>query len=375
MDSLKDYILWMGDFPISATGFRDADALVLCLLSYFDLSPVFGSGVQEARVRDCSRMIEAGNVQVEITGSDEGYAEVLEAAAKSVRFGGLRMTNYTDILCDDPPLQFSAVTFHDDGDLSFIAYRGTDNSLAGWREDCMISFTRSKAQEMAAEYAQRLIHPGRRWYMGGHSKGGNEVLYAACMLPDGQLECVERIFCLDGPGLCDEVMDLSCMQKIDGKTTRIIPEFCVIGKLFEPKITDTRIVQSSESGMMQHGLISWEIDHGNLAIAEENSHASRWINDVMEKWIGNISREERVLFVDELFSVLGTGGARTLDELTDDGLEDIEMLYPQLKNLSETTRHILSDLAKQAVSSSILPLFRRKEKADNPAEHLNEEKK
>ena len=28
MDNLKDYIRWMGDIPIQATGMRDADAMV-----------------------------------------------------------------------------------------------------------------------------------------------------------------------------------------------------------------------------------------------------------------------------------------------------------------------------------------------------------
>ena len=41
MDKLADYIQWMGDFPVEATGFRDADALVLSALSYFDLTPLF----------------------------------------------------------------------------------------------------------------------------------------------------------------------------------------------------------------------------------------------------------------------------------------------------------------------------------------------
>ena len=362
MDSLTDYILWMSDFPFSATGFREADAIVLCTLSYFDLSPVFSGGVKEAKVKDCQKMIDDGNVQVEITGKADGYLEILEAAVQSRRFGDLLMTNYADILCDDPPVQFSAVCFHDDADLSFIAYRGTDNSLAGWREDCMISFTKSKAQEMAQDYAERLITPGRKWLMGGHSKGGNQVIYAACMLPDDKLECVEHIFCLDGPGLCPEVMDLSIMERIDAKTTRIIPEFSVIGKLFEPKITDTRIIQSSESGMMQHSIASWEIDHGKLAAAEDNSSASKWINEVMDRWIGNINREDRVVFVDELFTALESGGSRTLDDLTDDGLEDAERLFPQFKNFIETTKHILSDLAKQAVKNSFLPFLFKKDK-------------
>lgn len=362
MDSLTDYILWMRDLTISTTGFREADALVLCALAYFDFSPLFSPEVREAKVKDCRKMLEEGNVQVEITGKPDGHLEILEAAVDSKRFGDLLMTNYVDVLCDDPPVQFSAVCFHDDTDLSFLAYRGTDNSLAGWKEDCMISFTRSKAQEMALEYAERLISPERKWRMGGHSKGGNQVLYAACLLPDEKLACVEHIYCLDGPGLCSEVMDLNCMERIDAKTTRIIPEFSVIGKLFEPKITDTRIVQSSESGMMQHSIVSWEIDHGRLATANDNSSASKWVNEVMDKWIGNISKEDRVTFVDELFSALESGGARTLDELTDDGLEDAERLFPQFKNFSDTTKHILSDLAKQAVKNSFLPFLIRKDK-------------
>lgn len=104
MDTLTDYVRWMGDFPISMTGFRDVDALVLCALSYVDLSPVFSTGAERVRVSECKTMIEAGQVGVMITGGDRGYPELLAAAAASKRFGELVMSDYCDIFRTEPPL-------------------------------------------------------------------------------------------------------------------------------------------------------------------------------------------------------------------------------------------------------------------------------
>ena len=157
MDTLTDYVRWMGDFPIAMTGFRDVDALVLCALCYIDLSPVFSTGAERVRVSECAGMIADGRVKVMITGGDKGYPELLSAATSSKRFGELIMSDYCDIFRAEPPLQFSAVCFHDDADFSFLAYRGTDNSLAGWKEDFMISFMRTEAQELALQFAQEHI--------------------------------------------------------------------------------------------------------------------------------------------------------------------------------------------------------------------------
>ena len=360
MDNLTDYILWMRDIPITATGFRDADMLVLCTLSYFDLSPVFTDKGGPAFVRDCRKMIDEGNVRVEIAGKDRGYLDILQAAACSERFGNLRMTDYVSVLQEDPPLQFSAVTFHLDSGLSIIAFRGTDDSLAGWREDFMIGFSHTKAQEYAKEYAGSVIAPERRWMMGGHSKGGNLALYAACMMDEEKTDSLDRIFLLDSPGLCPEVVDLNCMERVQEKTTQIVPVFSVIGKLFEPRISDTRIVRSSQNGFSQHNLVSWGIDHGNLALAEENDAVSMWINQVLDKWIMNISREERVVFVNEVFDALSAGGAKTLDDLSVMGWEGFTLIKTRLQHASETTKRILNDLPRQAILSGLPNLQHKK---------------
>ena len=111
MDKLADYVQWIGEFPIAATGFRDADALVLCALSYFDFSPVLPSETAECRVSDCKSMIARNQVKVMITGGDKGYPELLALCCASKRFGQLKMNHDVDVFREDPPLQFSAVCF------------------------------------------------------------------------------------------------------------------------------------------------------------------------------------------------------------------------------------------------------------------------
>ena len=302
MDKLVDYVKWIGSLDFDVYPFREADALVLCVISYFDVGPVFRE--HPGYVRDCLPMIESDELKLEITGGDMGNREIFEAAARSARFGNLLMTDYESELMTGPsPVQFAAVTFHCPGRFSFIAFRGTDASLAGWQEDFMISFTRTDAQLMAQDYAERMLSHEQRlypvpspkedqasaglelygpvWYMGGHSKGGNQALYAACTITDDSWSKVRRAYLLDGPGFCPEVMDLSLIDRIDAKSTRIIPEFDVIGKLFEPKITDTKIVHSYRDGVEQHSLASWLVDHGDLALAPMTDPKANWLNNTL----------------------------------------------------------------------------------------------
>ncbi len=359
MDNLKDYIRWMGDYPIRATGLRDADALVLCILSYFDLAPLFRGDDPAPMLRAYRQVILDDQAKVLITGSGESHMEIMQLAAASRRFGELHLTNYVDILNQEPPVQFSCVCFHDDDDFSFLAYRGTDNSLAGWKEDFMFSFTRTPAQELALAYAAEHICPGRRWYLGGHSKGGNLALYSACLLDDAQWDSVERVYILDGPGLCPEVMDPGRIERIDPKARRIVPRFSVVGKLLEPKITDTRIVRASGLGVSQHSMTTWGIDHGQLAAAQEHDPMSTWINDKIRGWSDEISPADRALCVDELFDALQAGGAQTVSDIKFFGPDGVEAILKRLREKSDVTKHTLTELPKYAVKTSFQNLIQK----------------
>ncbi|MBR1758381.1 MAG: DUF2974 domain-containing protein [Lachnospiraceae bacterium] len=339
---LVDYIRWMGGFDFNTYAFREADALVLCVISYFDLNPVF-AGRKTAYVRECIPMIDAGEAKICITGGDMGNTEIFEAAAKSKRFGSLSMTDYEDIIDQEQSLQFSAVTFHDEDRFSFLAFRGTDSTLTGWKEDFMISFTQTLAQKMSVDYAERVFanDAAKDLYIGGHSKGGNQALYAACMLSDDLWARITRVFLLDGPGFCPEVLDVSLIKKIDPKAIKIIPEHDIIGKLFEPKITNTIIVESYRIGFMQHSLASWLIAYGDLAALPVNDPASVLISDTITSWVSDIPQEDRPKFVEELFDALGAGGKNSLDDM---GPEDLWNALVSFRETSDMTKNTLKDL-------------------------------
>ena len=358
MDTLEDYILWMGDYPFSIIPMRDADALVLCLLSYIDFRPAFTAEKPRARLEELGSVIPSDQAEVMVAGDKAAYSRIYELAARSKRFGELTVSDYTDVRSMEPPLQFSTVCFHAH-DWSFLTYRGTDNSFSGWKEDFMISFTRTEAQTMAAKTAEAVITPNRKWYMGGHSKGSNETLYAACMLSDEKWRQIDRLFLLDGPGLCAEVCDLSSIERVNTKAVRIIPEYCVIGKLFEPQILDTRIVRSFASGVLQHGLATWGIDHGKPAYTEKNDPQSIWLSEVVNQWINEIEQDERPLFVDELFDALSSGGAMTTDDFLQNEWENWDALVKQLKVSSDVTKRTISNLPKKAIQFQLDQLRER----------------
>ncbi len=353
MDTILDYIRWRGDIPLAFDGLREADALVLSLLSYYDLKPMWEGREEPLYLRDCQKLIDEGTLRVLIVGKNMGYEDIFAAAVASRRFGDLRISDYVDLIRDEPPMQFAALCLHDESGISFLAYRGTDSSLAGWEEDFLIGVTRTEAQELALRYADEHLKTGRRWYMGGHSKGGNLALYTACSLQEDVLARLERIFILDGPGLCPEVMDVSGMARIDSRCTRIIPRFSVVGKLFDPQVTDLRIVRSTASGMSQHSLATWGIDHGELDLCEENDPRSLWINATVDDWIGDMSQADRVQFIHDMFAALEANGARTLEELDDAGATGFETMLRRFRSSSDSTKKIIGNLPRQAVNQAI----------------------
>ena len=348
-ENLVDYIRWLGGFDYDACPFRDADALVLCMISYFDMKMLFDEDRSEARVKDLLPFLERGESVPQITGGDGGSSDIVKEACRSRRFGELLIRNHEDILQTDPPLQFAAMTFHDGKGLNFLAYRGTDSSLAGWKEDFMIAFTETDAQHMAESYAHRRLWKEDRWILGGHSKGGNQALYAAVRLTDEELAQVERIYVLDGPGFDSDIVSPEQIARIEKKVTRVIPEFDMIGKLFEPEISDTRIVKSLNDGLGEHALQSWTVDHGALSSGTPSKRAN-WLMHVVNEWIGGLSPDDRKTLVDELFEALGADGIENLEEIT---AERFGGVLIELGRVSEVTKKNFAELPKKMLAEGL----------------------
>lgn len=369
IDGIVDYIQWMGQLSFSQLPMNEIDVFVMCVISYFDLKPVIKDcGPEALTVRDCLEKLLSGEAAIQITGGDMGNSAIFQAAAESERFGGLRITDYSDIFNPEVPLQFMAVTFQYRDEFSLIAYRGTDETIAGWKENFMLSFTVTEAQLMAQEYAEQVIRPGPRYYIAGHSKGGNLALYAACHLSEEAWAQVEHVYILDGPGFCPEVLDQVLIRRVDPKATRIIPQFDIVGKLFEPRITDTRIIRSTAKGALQHSLATWGVDHGHLALAEENDKNSDAMTEIINLWVAGLNETERRALTDELFDALAAGGAVTLSEVVGGGRGSMEAVLAKMFHVSPTVKKAMRGLSTHSVNAMLRRLPFRETEEEPAAE-------
>ncbi len=77
--------------------------------------------------------------------------------------------------------QFSAATFILEDGTIYVAFRGTDETIVGWKEDFNMAFLSPvPGQALSVKYlnvvTERFHNP---FYVGGHSKGGNLAVYSA----------------------------------------------------------------------------------------------------------------------------------------------------------------------------------------------------
>ncbi len=312
MDHIIDYIRWRGDRSFEQEPFCLNDALVLCQMSYLEERTLPGRGESRTFRAVYEAWAARGEKGASAFGSLEESERLMKAAAESRRFGELVLSDCADEHDREKSLQFAALLFHLDASTVYVAFRGTDDTLDGWKEDFMLSFTETLAQKKARAYLEEQVRPGRRMYVGGHSKGGNLALYAACTCGDEAFESICQVHVLDGPGFCPEVLSTDLIGRADPKTVRLLPEYCLVGRLFDVKLTDTRVVRSDGEGIMQHALTGWGVGPGGPLMASGHTAESVELSRSVAHWLSGVDMEERKKLTEELFEALGRNGETTL---------------------------------------------------------------
>ena len=369
---LKDYIRWRGDLPFSVVPLNELDSAVLCELCYVDLSrvlePMSGNGItfrdayRKIVAKDCYRLLNAIG----------GQQDFVEAAAGSKRFGELVVTYYSDVF-DAETIQFSAMHFELSPTTSFIAFRGTDNSIIGWKEDFMMSFTHIPSQDKAVEYLKTTMVKNRDYYLGGHSKGGNLAVYASSLLDEEMKRHILQIYSFDAPGFAADVFDLKTIASMDHLLVCFTPHYGLIGNLFARDVKDKRIVLSVQNNILQHDLVSWKVKGPRFLYTSALDPRAVIIIDTFKEMMKDLTRDERKNFVSELFDAMESGGAETIDQLLKSSV-----LIEFLKNLSSDgsqTKEVARDFSRTALNRSKKQWEEAMEKIRRDGIHLSREKK
>ena len=347
MGNIMDYISWRGDLTFAQSPFNQVDNLILACFSYVNLDGIPAvSGQKGIELKKLVKEFKKLHTIKELE-ADKSFIRLapfmMFEMAESVRFGKCVIRNYVNEIVTEAEQQFSAVEIVLDDGTSYISFRGTDDTIIGWKEDFNLSTGVVPAQERAVEYMERISDKASGMLRaGGHSKGGNLAIYGSVMCKSAHDKILE-IYSNDGPGFSKEFQESPETAEMMPKIIRIIPEYSIIGTLLEHE-KQPIIVASTSRGLLQHDGFSWEVQGPGLVRRDSlNKTALRFI-EILHKWIDGMDTEQKRLLIEDLFATLQASGYENLSEVQSGGLKSLAAMVKRLDKFAPESRGMMQEL-------------------------------
>lgn len=316
MADVFDYLVWRGDLLFAKAGHNPVDALIFSTLSYIDYSGIVSESPHERIfLRDAARIFfEKPDAQSKVRVKND--LALLQMAGETERFGNVGLCYYRTVFDVGEETQFAAITYLLDDGSAVIAFRGTDRTLVGWKEDFNMSFQDSiPAQREALRYVDDfVVDYGMPLRLVGHSKGGNLAVYAAAKGDEVVKEQIVEIHNQDGPGFSEKMMTDPGYLAVVPKIHTFVPQSSVVGRLLEHEEPYT-VIRSKSIGPLQHDPYSWEVLRKDFIYLEEITENTRFVNQTLKSWLAGMSIEERNTLVDVIFDILAAGGVSSTKDL------------------------------------------------------------
>lgn len=369
MPTLMDYLQDYGHLTFARHPFAPPDSLAITQIVYMPMEGLLDNG-GETTVRQLCAFL----AQTYPQGFDDPFQQkrylMTERCKDTARFGDLIITDYVNHIDPKQETQFCAATFILPDGARYIAFRGTDLTLAGWKEDLNMSFMEVPAQKAATAYTRRAAEAfGGELMLGGHSKGGHLALYAAAHLPAAIQSRIRCVYSFDGPGMNEQTLSGKGYARISPKVESYIPQSSVVGMLlcYHPQFC---VVHSRAIGLFQHDALTWQITDGAFETLAGLDIGTQVADEALRQWIDQLSLAERKFLTDTVFRVIATLDPETIDPLVQDFTASTIKLFAAFRKLEPETRtrarrmlgELFSSGASEAVRLILPGTFRRKGK-------------
>ena len=315
--NIVDYVWEQGD-SFETRPLCRVDSLVFSQLSYFQMPTraLEAWGWEGLPLTELWRT-DWLDEMVEHMVDPEGAKRLAAALSASPRFRDVRICGY--VMQDDQlsEMQFSAMTFRMAGGGAYVAYRGTDNTLLGWKENLNMAFqVQMPSHAQAMRYLERTAaHVDGDLWVGGHSKGGTLATYVGFA---SSPELRERIVCCyshDGPGFIAATLEDVDAKSGGAPVDKTVPKSSVFGMLFAQDYQDALVVRSANSGFWQHDPLSWVVEGCDFVLEERLGRTASYVDNSLNAWIQRATFEERECFVDAVFSIMTAGDEKYAHEI------------------------------------------------------------
>ena len=361
MSNLLDYIAWRGDLSFAADPWNEIDALAMATACYIDFPDAAVPGARWS-VRELAAMVPPAQADKP---HDVNRNALFAHMARSNRFGGLMLRDFVNEVDTARNIQFSAVTADCPDGSSLVAFRGTDSTLVGWKEDFMMTFeTPVPAQAAAAAYLERAAAgDGGPVRVAGHSKGGNLAVYAAMNVSEAAQARLDAVYSFDGPGLDEASIRSEGYARVRSRIRSFVPQASIVGLLLAYHPDYTVVKAAAVGGISQHDPLTWQVEGPRFLEAEQVNRGSEAIDQALHEWLRQCSQEQRRVFVNTLFDILESTKAVQLSDMRRNLRASASSILEATRRIDPATGRMIWELLGRFVqigAGSLLEMLGRK---------------
>ena len=348
---INDYLEKFGDKTFKELPFSEVDAAICGMLSYADYLAssllkdkdlwndkiplsIFG---EHETIKLLSRRYLSGPLV---------YYNFFKIVLKSKRYEELRLTKIENHFDSVNNAQYFSIVF-EFKERKIIIYRGTDNSIPGWKEDFLTAIEPEiPSQKYALDYLNRVLKEDKfpNYYVLGHSKGGNLAYYAFFNSNEENKKRIKFVYNFDGNGFKNDVYDY---HPYKNKIMKMVPSDDVVGCLFDT-FNFKYIISSNSFSVWAHDMLTWRIDLSTKNSFKRVASLTRYSKAyqiALNYWVDNLSKEELSDFIDFIFSLVDLEKPRTLKDLMSSLAKNQRIYFKSIDGYSKEKKKQLRKMA------------------------------
>lgn len=315
--NIFDYLQWRGDLDFNSNKVNEIDIVILTQIAILNLKGIIPEINEDASINiaDAYEVFHKDGRDKKRIGLiiPNTIIRAFNKIHKTPRFKHIEAMHYIEDISIEKEEQISATTFKISENEYVICFSGTDDTIIGWKENFNMMYKFPvPAQECAREYVNKVmhLHPSAKFYISGHSKGGNMALYSTYTCDDDVFKRIITTYNYDGPGLSTKDEDFFIESRTK-KIISIVPQSSVVGVLFDHK-EKISYIRSIQNGAYQHDVFSWLVKCTDFVYEKDLTKEGIAIRDKTKEVMSEMSELEKEKFANNLYLLLSAGNSTNL---------------------------------------------------------------
>lgn len=364
MAGTEEYIKNYGDVSFTEMPFCDADNIALCEMFYMPLEKVVSADFDD----EPKCFGEVANDMFNYMGCKHKPLGIMITKTPSMkmmemsryrRFSEMQVVACQEVFCPDPAVQFAAATFLLPNNTFVVAFRGTDDTIAGWKEDFDLYLKKGiPSHSLAVDYLEKAAKKfSGNIIVCGHSKGGNVALYAALNCSKETRDRIDILYNNDGPGFADYgFLATPAYRELLPRYRHFVPSSSMIGMLLAHDEDYTVVKSSKHIGALQHDLATWQVEGSGPEIKDELTMQGKIMDLGLMEIIFHVTDEQSETIDNVINKLIKATGEISLTGFVKNIIPAVDNAAKVWKDIDEDTKDVFksafSGVAKKFVEAA-----------------------